>query len=194
MTGDERNASSWTWKPDGSALAVIFRGEQIDLINITNRERRPLIEDGSGAEQSPHPSLIAAQRSLDGSQIAYHDDDGGVWDAEADGSGAREVAFSSPSPQWSPHDTVLIGIGADGLLTVRPDGTSRLLLVARQDDLRPGSGAGWLSPEIAWQRITPRRRPTRPWSRSRRAEPRRSLPNHVEAAVHGGVCATLEGC
>jgi hypothetical protein len=74
-----------------------------------------VIRDGYSPAWSPQGTEIAYLRlGQNGAEI---------WVARADGSQAHFVANSLTPPAWSPDGSLLVGLDADGLFTVRPDGT-----------------------------------------------------------------------
>ena len=124
-----------SWMPDSSAVAIDL-ANSIDVVTIPDGQRRTLTEDGFAPSWSP-----------DGSHVAYvrctpPTPGGSVWVAAADGTGAREVATSLVAPTWSPGGSLLTFVDADGVFTVRPDGTGMTQVA---EVTRTGGGAGMFS-------------------------------------------------
>jgi Tol biopolymer transport system component len=128
-----------TWMPDSSAVAMSgadsIEVAPIEVVTIADGQRRTLTEDGAAPTWSP-----------DGSHIAYvrctSRTGGSVWVSAADGTGARAVATSLVAPTWSPGGSLLTLVDADGVFTVRPDGTGMTRLA---EVTRTGGGAGMFS-------------------------------------------------
>lgn len=107
------------WTPDSSALTITSSDRRIDLMTIADGHRRTLLRDAANPSWSPSGRQIAFLRNFQPGAGTGAE----VWVASAYGSNAHRVATSSVWPTWSADGEVLILAGADGLFTVRPDGT-----------------------------------------------------------------------
>jgi dipeptidyl aminopeptidase/acylaminoacyl peptidase len=126
---------STAWSPDGSGVAITRQRDptidrsasapdetSIHVLSIGDGHLRELIPDGYSPAWSAHGTEIAYLRL--GARGAE------IWVAGADGSQPHFVANSLTPPAWSPDGSSLVGLAADGLFTVRPDGTGYAVVIS----------------------------------------------------------------
>ena len=126
-----------SWSPDGRRIALsVYRagvsGSQIWVIDADGRDLRRL----TTAEQ-PYDTQSSPVWSPDGKTIAsqgYNDGNYWIMVVGADGSGQRELSpkggpYTDADPVWSRDGRTIMFTAIGGVYTMRPDGSSRRVLV-----------------------------------------------------------------
>jgi TolB protein len=136
-----------TWSPGGGRvaysshrLACCGRGKARRWVALVTNA------DGSGREELPlNREAIWLSFSPDWRKVAYADGRGGLWVANLDGTGERQLADDAHfMPKWSPDGKRIAFSGAgaehDSILVVNPDGSGRRLLTRN----------GFIESRLAW--------------------------------------------
>jgi Tol biopolymer transport system component len=102
--------------------------------------------DGTGRTRLPWPPApVTPVLSGDGSSMVWTADDGTLWIAGADGTGARSLGAPDTDPSFSPDGTQLVAVDQQGLSVIDTTTGAAQQITTNEVDVRT-----WWSPDGAW--------------------------------------------